>query len=233
MNFSTGISRSVFAFALTGSLLSFLLPPETLAQKTNSGRSNSWRSGAQGAPDLQSAQEQVEKNPKDAIALNDLGFALRQNGRLEESEQTLKKSVEIKPELAEALCNLSVTQLDLGKSQDALENAQKAVRINAKQPIFRVVLGNAMAKNGQLKEAVQEYKTAIQLRPDYENAHFNLGRVLFEDKQFTEAKFVLAQALNLDPKDERVLQLLDKLESLGSSTDPSAIKMPEPAANKQ
>lgn len=226
MNFSISISGITLALAVT-LVLSPVLQVPSFAQKANSGRSTSWRSAAQGAPDLQAAQKLVDENPKDAVALNDLGFALRQNGRLEEAENTLKKSVEIKPDLAEALCNLSVTQLDLGKEKDAMESAQKAVQINAKQPIFRVVLGNALAKNGQLKEAVQEYKTAIQIRPDYENAHFNLGRVLFEDKQFTEAKFVLAQALNLDPKDDRVIQLLDKLERLGSSTDPAAVKMPE------
>lgn len=176
------------------------------------GRAGSWRKGAQGAPDLKAAQLKVEKNPKDAEALNDLGFALRQNGKLDEAQNYLKQALEIKPEMGSAHANLSVVYYDQSKTADALREAQAAVKTDANNAIFRVILGNALSKTGDLKGAAQEYKLAIHLQPDYENAIYHLGRVLAEDGDLNEAKYQLAKALSLDPKDERVVALLDKLE---------------------
>jgi tetratricopeptide (TPR) repeat protein len=68
-----------------------------------------------------------------------------------------------------------------------------------------------MAACGNNNEAVAEYKVAIAQKPDYENAYYNLGRVLDGMGDKTEAGKVLAQALRLDPDDERVLKILDKI----------------------
>lgn len=187
-----------------------------------SGRAGSWRKAAQGAPDLNAAKAKVEKNPKDAEALNDYGFALRQNGQTDEAAKYLKQAIEIKPSMGEAHANLSVVYFDQAKYQDAVAEGQKAVKINADQAIFRVVLGNALAKTGDLKGAQQEYKIAIQLKPDYENAYYNLGVALNDDGQINDAKYSLSKALELDPNDDRVVALLDKLDKLGSATPPSA-----------
>ncbi|MBX9689433.1 MAG: tetratricopeptide repeat protein [Candidatus Obscuribacterales bacterium] len=224
---------------LLGTLSSMLtiscLLPLAVAEpgKGNDGRAGSWRKGTQGAPDLKAARARVEKNPKDADALNDLGFALRQNGKLDEAEKYLKQAIEQKPELGQAHVNLSVVYYDQSKFNDALSEAQKAVKIDANQAIFRVVLGNALSKTGDLKGAAQEYKVAIHLQPDYENAHYNLGRVLNEDGQVTDAKFALSKALELDPNDERVLAILDKLEQGESGKTPAAkAGKPKSAASK-
>ncbi len=192
------------------------------------GRAGSWRKGTQGAPDLKAAQAKVDKNPKDPEALNDLGFALRQNGKNAEAEKYLKQAIEIKPDMGAAHANLSVNYFDLKKYNEALEEANKAVKIDKDNAIFRVVLGNAKSKSGDLKGAAQEYKIAIQLKPDYENAMYNLGRVQNENGDVSEAKLTLAKALELDPNDDRVLALLDKLEK----GDPNPPADPKSAAAK-
>lgn len=181
------------------------------------GRDGAWNKSGQGAPNLAKARAKFDKNPKDPIVLNDLGFALRQVEKSAEAETYLKQAIELKPDLAQAHTNLSVVYYDLKRYQDAVSEAMQAVKLDANNPIFRVVLGNALSKTGDLKGAAQEYRVAIKLKPNYENAHYNLGRVLFEDGQTTDAKFALADAINLDPKDERTLVLLDKIESGGSA----------------
>lgn len=211
-------SSSEVSFLLAAAILLSQFALAVDAKTDDSGRAGSWRKAAQGAPDLKSAQAKVDKNPKDADALNDLGFALRQNQKLDEAKKYLLQAVEIKPQFGEAHANLSVVYYDQGKYADAVTEAQKAVKINADQPIFRVVLGNALSKTGDLKGAQQEYKIAIQLKSDYENAYYNLGRVLNEDGQINDAKYSLAKALELDPDDERVLALMDKLDKAESST---------------
>jgi len=206
-----------FSFLLLAVSLS--LPASQAAEGLD--RAGSWNKAGQGAPDLAAARAKVQKNPKDADALNDLGFALRQNEQFAEAEKCLKQALELKPEMGTAHANLSVVYYDQKKYSEALAEAQKAVKTNANQPIFRVVLGNALSKTGDLKGAAQEYKVAIHLKPKYENAHFNLGRVLNEDGQVTEAKYSLAKALELDPDDDRAVELLDKLEKSGA--DPAAV----------
>ncbi|MBY0549939.1 MAG: tetratricopeptide repeat protein [Candidatus Obscuribacterales bacterium] len=193
------------------------------------GRAGAWNRSGQGAPNLAKARAKCEKNPKDPIALNDLGFALRQVEKPEEAETYLKQAIELKPDMAQAHTNLSVVYFDLKRYDDAVKEAMQAVKLDANHPVFRVVLGNALSKTGDLKGAAQEYRVAIKLKPNYENAHYNLGRVLFEDGQTTDAKFALADAINLDPNDERTLVLLDKIESGGSTAGGASV----PAAAKQ
>ncbi len=194
------------------------------------GRAGAWNRSGQGAPNLAKARAKVEKNPKDPIALNDLGFALRQVEKPAEAETYLKQAIELKPDMAQAHTNLSVVYYDLKRYDDAVKEAMQAVKLDANHPIFRVVLGNALSKTGDLKGAAQEYRVAIKLKPNYENAHYNLGRVLFEDGQTTDAKFALADAINLDPKDERTMVLLDKIESGGAAGGATAAPVSKPTS---
>lgn len=205
--------------------------PICVAAPNKDGRAGSWRKGEQGAPDLKAAQARVDKNPKDAEALNDLGFALRQNGKAKEAEKYLKQAIEANPKMTEAHVNLSVNYYDQQMYKEALAEAQEAVKINPDHAISRVVLGNALSKTGDLKGAMQEYKVAVHLQPDYENAHYNLGRVQNEAGETNDAKMSLVKALELDPNDGRVLQLLDKLEK-GDTTTPKDVPASKDAGKK-
>ena len=175
------------------------------------GRAGSWRNSTQGAPDLKACLKIVEKKPQDAVANNDLGWAYRQNGDLAKAEKYLREAVKLNPKLAQAHSNLSVVLLDGGNAAEAQKEAAQATAIDANSPIYRVVLGNALAKAGDRKAAIEQYRTAVKLKPDYENALYNLGRVLNDDGQRNDAKLELSEALLYDPKDDRVVKLLDEL----------------------
>jgi tetratricopeptide (TPR) repeat protein len=174
-------------------------------------RSGKWTKETQNSPDLKAARKQAEAKPKDAVAQNDYGWALRMNGDSAQGLEYLKKAAELDPSLAYVHSNLSVAQLDLKKPQEALVEGKKAVDMDAKQPIFHVVYGNALLANENAKGAIAEYNSAIALRPDYQNAYFNLGRAYQKSGQLTEAKEALSKALELDPKDERVIKLMDEI----------------------
>ena len=180
-------------------------------KKGEDGRAGNWTKGAQGAPSIEAAQKAVEKDPKSAIAHNDLGWAYRQNNKHKEAETELREALKLDPALSYAHSNLSVVLLDQGKVGEAVEEGKTATQLDAKQPIFRVVYGNALVTVPDNKAAIEQYKAAISLRPDYENAYFNLGRAYLADGQTTEAKVAFSQALELDKDDERVLKQLDQL----------------------
>lgn len=180
-------------------------------KKGEDGRAGNWTKGAQGAPSIEAAQKAVEKDPKNAIAHNDLGWAYRQNNKHKEAEVELREALKLDPALSFAHSNLSVVLLDQGKVGEAVEEGKTSTQLDAKHPVFRVVYGNALAAVPDNKAAIEQYKAAISLRPDYENAFYNLGRAYLADGQTTEAKVAFSQALELDKDDERVLKALDQL----------------------
>lgn len=175
------------------------------------GRKGSWRWSKQGSPSVESCRKKVTANPNDAVAQNDLGWALRQNGDLKGAEESLKTAIKLDDNLSYAHSNLSVVLLDNGRTDEALVEAKKAVSLNDKQPIFHVVLGNALLEGKDTKSAIAEYKAALTIQPDYENALYHLGRALIQDNRKSEAEMVLTQALSLDEGDERVEKLLMEL----------------------
>jgi len=201
--------------ALTASLVVSLSSPalakKSAAEDSKNGRAGMWRSNTQGAPSIEACRKIVAEKPNDAIAHNDLGWALRQNRDLKGAEEELRAAIKLDDKLASAHSNLSVCLNDQSKFQPALDEARKAVAIDQSQPIFHVVLGNALSAVGDNTAAVEEYKIAISQRDDYENAYYNLGRVLNLMGEKSEAGKVLANALKLDPNDERVLQILDTI----------------------
>lgn len=180
---------------------------------SNLGRSGSWTTWAQGKNELSvdTCRKRVADKPNDAIARNDLGWALRQNNDLKGAEVELRKAIELDPKMHQAHSNLSVTYFDMNQMQKALDQAQQAVNLDQSQPIYHVVLGNALSGVGDNKKAIEEYRLAISQKPNYENALYNLGRVLEATGEKTEAGKVLAEALRLDPEDDRVMKILDRL----------------------
>jgi Flp pilus assembly protein TadD len=184
---------------------------KTAGEENKDGRAGMWRSNTQGAPSIEVCRKVVAEKPNDAIARNDLGWALRQNGDAKAGEDELRAAIKLDGKLPQAHSNLSVCCLDQKKDQQALDEARKAVALDQSQPIYHVNLGNALAATGDNTAAVEEYKIAISQRSDYENAYYHLGFVLNAMGEKTEAGKVLANALKLDPNDGRVLQILDTI----------------------
>jgi len=182
-----------------------------LQAKESDGRAGNWKKGTQGAPNLEAARKLVKEKPNSADAHNDLGWALRQNGKLKEAENELRKALELDDKIPYGHSNLSVVLLDTGRIDEAIKEGRRACAIDEKQAIFHVVLGNAHAAKKEYDKAANEYNYAIKLKPDYENAFYNLGRILYDQGKKAEAGSVLGEALKLDPDDGRVLEILDKL----------------------
>jgi tetratricopeptide (TPR) repeat protein len=187
------------------------LAKKSVGEDTKDGRAGNWKSNTQGAPSIEACRKVVAEKPNDAIARNALGWALRQNGDAKAGEEELRAAIKLDEKLPQAHSNLSVCLSDQKKDQPALDEARKAIALDQSQPVYHVVLGNALSAVGDNTAAVEEYKIAISQRSDYENAYYHLGLVLNLMGEKTEAGKVLANALKLDPNDERVLQILDTI----------------------
>jgi Flp pilus assembly protein TadD len=185
-------------------------------------RDGFWTKGVQGSPDLETCREAVVQHPNDAVANNDYGWALRMNGQLQQAAKYLQKAISLNPTMTQPYSNLSVVMLELGDVGTAVTSAHKAVSLDPSQAVYRVVLGNALTKQHNLDEAIQQYREALRFKSNYENAHYHLGEALMLKGDNAAAQQELSTALGLDSKDERAIDLLDKLSGSGSGTKQSS-----------
>jgi tetratricopeptide (TPR) repeat protein len=70
---------------------------------------------------LETAKEEVRKNPDDAGAHNNLGAAYGKSGKYEEAIESYKQAIRIDPDYADARYNLGYTYVLLNDKASALE----------------------------------------------------------------------------------------------------------------
>ncbi len=210
----SGSGKIVVSLVVAASLSG--LAPGALAERRgpgNAGRPASWRSAEQGAPPIEESRRQAEANPQDAVAQNDLGWALRQSGDLPGAERALRRAIKLNPNMPQARSNLAVVLADQKRPAEAVAEARQAVTLDPEQPVYHVVLGNALLGQGDAGAAIEEYRKAVAQKADYENARFHLGEALYRKGEVTAAKVELSYALKLDPNDARALELMDRIMS--------------------
>ena len=67
--------------------------------------------------------------PDFADAYNNLGYTLRELGRLDDSEASYKKAIELKPDFADAYNNFGFVLKDLGRLDDSEASFKKAIEL--------------------------------------------------------------------------------------------------------
>ena len=79
---------------------------------------------------LEDAKEEVRKNPDDAEANYNLGYAYGNSGKYEEAIESYKQAIRIYPDYAEAHVNLGYAYNLLGKYKEAIKSHKQAIKIN-------------------------------------------------------------------------------------------------------
>ena len=144
-------------------------------------------------------QHALRLKPDYAQAHNNLGNALREQGKLEEAVASLQQALRFKPDYAEAHNNLGVALRDQGKLEEAAASLQEAIRFKPDYAEAHNNLGLVLKDHGKLEEAVASLRKAIRLRPNSAEAHNNLGNALQEQGKFEEAAASLQHAVRLKP----------------------------------
>jgi hypothetical protein len=110
------------------------------------------------------------KSPGKARPHNNLGYALKQQGRLKEALAHYQQTIRIDPEFFEAYNNIGNIYMMFGKFDKAIENYNMSLKIKAGNPLVHMNIGNAFVKLWQLEKALLHYGEALHLKPDYEEA---------------------------------------------------------------
>jgi tetratricopeptide (TPR) repeat protein len=141
----------------------------------------------------------VRSEPKHAVALNLLGLACSQAGKLERAADAIGKALALKPDLPDAHYNLAAVLQALGRHEEAVSHYSRALATRGADADAQNNLGTTLKALGRLDEAIAHFRKAVALRPGWGAAHFNLGNALQENKQNQEAIGHYDQAIRLMP----------------------------------
>ena len=145
-------------------------------------------------------REILRVEPNNGKAYNNLGNALRRQGKLAEALAAHQKALQLNHNDAEAYVGIGNVLNAQGKPEEALAYHKKAIQLNPKLAIAYNGLGNALSDQKKLDEAVAAFQKAIELDPKDATAYNNLGIALYDQKKLDEAIAAFQKAIKLDPK---------------------------------
>ncbi|HEU4402986.1 MAG TPA: tetratricopeptide repeat protein, partial [Candidatus Polarisedimenticolia bacterium] len=104
----------------------------------------------------------IHLNPKNAAALNYLGYMLADRGmRLKDSLAYVERALAIEPKNAAYLDSLGWAQFRLALYEPAERNLREAARYDPADPAIREHLGDLLMATGRPEEAIKEWRTAL------------------------------------------------------------------------
>jgi tetratricopeptide (TPR) repeat protein len=117
--------------------------------------------------------DSAAKSPAKARPHNNLGVALKDEGKLVEAAVHFKKTLALDPEFTEAYNNLGNVYIQLGKFGEATKSYRKSLQISPNNAKVHMNLGNVLVKQWELEKALLHYGEALRLAPNDREAQLN------------------------------------------------------------
>jgi tetratricopeptide (TPR) repeat protein len=142
----------------------------------------------------------LELNPRNAIALNNLGSALSRLSRFKEAQEFFRSAIEIRPDFVEALTNLGMVVRCRGYFSDSERALRQALKLNPRHLDARIGLGVTLILSNRFREATGHFKKVLKLRPRDHEALFGMGQIAGMEGRFDESEKMLRRALEVNPR---------------------------------
>lgn len=146
--------------------------------------------------------DQIEKNPKDAIAFTNRGEAKRRLGRLKEALLDQEKALQLNPNLPEVQTGMSLVEGNLGNAKAANQAIQDALA-QKESAITYFYQGIVFAEQKDWSSAETSFRKAIDLNPNFAEAYSNLGAILGTQGKTAEAISVHQKGISINPNDAK------------------------------
>jgi tetratricopeptide (TPR) repeat protein len=155
------------------------------------------------AGDLDTAErlyrQVLARQPKDAIALNDLGIVLVQRGGNERGEELIRAAIAAKPDYAEAHANLGSLLRARDEVDAAIAAFEHAVEAKPDYAEAHFSLALCFEKKGSTDAAIAALDQAIAGKPANPDWHFHRANVLKSKGRLDEAIAAYREATALKP----------------------------------
>lgn len=129
----------------------------------------------------------IKNAPMKARAYNNLGVALSEQGRMQESVPLYKKAISMDRYYPDPWNNLAVAYSTLNKLDLAIETMKQALNIHRNYPEGYNNLASFLITKKDYENAEKMLQIALQLRPYYGKAFFNLGKMYMEQGKHEQA----------------------------------------------
>jgi Flp pilus assembly protein TadD len=141
----------------------------------------------------------LEKRPDMPLALENLGFLLREKGDLAGAVATLRQAVAFAPEDPDPAALLGAYLNESGRAKDAVEVLRPYAARESPDLDVLMALGAGLFQSGRSGEAEAIFNRALAIDPSNAMAKANLGTVYLGTRDYRRARAVLEESLALDP----------------------------------
>lgn len=146
------------------------------------------------------------QNPDSVAAMNNLGIALRHEGRIAESEAVLRAGLEREPLNPELLVSLGQTRLQWGRLDQAEQDFLRASALAPRLAGAHHALGILYLERNRPEDAIRAFKAEVAANPSSSAGLRALSDVQALLGHLDEAAENLRRSVELDP-DDRVAHL--------------------------
>ena len=141
----------------------------------------------------------IEINPNQAGTYNNLGMALKEINRLDESLTRFDQAIKIDPDYTEAYFNRGSVLRELKRFEEALVSYNESIKTNPNNAGPYYNRGAIFIELKRFEEAIACYDQAIASSSDYLGAHLNRGYALQKLNRIDEAKLSYRRAIEINP----------------------------------
>ena len=138
--------------------------------------------------------------PGAVVVSNNLAFALKAAGQLDEAIACYERTIQIAPEYAPAHSNLGVALKAKEKPNEAIACYRRALEIDPAFAHAHNNLANALKAKGEFAEAIDHYEQAARLAPESPEPHYNLGLIKKAQGKPDQAIAHYEQAIRINSK---------------------------------
>lgn len=143
-----------------------------------------------------------------------LGISLRNQGKLKEAEEALKKVTTKAPKNFDGLYQYSYTKYKLGFVEDVVSQLKLTIQENPQFLQGKILLGNIQLDQNDLKNSLVNFQQALSSSKDRnitKMALISLGNYYLKQEQWAKAKDYFQQANQKDPQNYDILTALAKI----------------------
>lgn len=166
--------------------------------------------------DLEEARRVLEKalelDPKNAVAIHDIGAIHFSKGEFEEALPRFQEAVRLNPTEPAPREHLGMTYMQLKRYEDAAREMETAVALEPEKAGIRLGYGLALMDSGDRVGALEQFQKSIQLDPNLTPAYYQAASILAGMGRLDEAAATLRQMFTKDPP-QRVADMGKKLLS--------------------
>lgn len=138
-------------------------------------------------------------NPKFGAIQNNLGVALKDQGKLDEAIPYLERAIALDPNYADAHSNLGAVLFAQGKRDEAMQSNRRAIACQPNHAGAYCNIGAIFEVQEKLDEAIESYQKAIEVNHYYHKAYNNLGALFKKIGDLEAAVDAYRRAIELKP----------------------------------